>query len=200
MVSLSRSKVRKTLGSVAVVATAAAVAGLGTWGTWGDSTTPVDTGVQSGVLSIALAPATVATVPHLHGGMLPGDSYTRPLNLVNDGGTPLSSVTASLVATASSVLDSDTAHGLQLEVWSCSQPWDVVGAGYSCGGVERLSYDGPAVVADHVLAGSPALLPGGIDHLLATLSLPDSAGNSFQDAESALSLVFTATQRAGAPR
>src|SRR5919107_3715239 len=45
---------RKVVGSLAVLGTAAAVAGLGTYGNFTDSTTPMNTAVASGTLSIDL--------------------------------------------------------------------------------------------------------------------------------------------------
>ncbi|MFW3171760.1 TasA family protein [Geodermatophilus sp. CPCC 206100] len=197
--STRRRTAARVAGSIGVVGVAAAVAGLGTFGTFTDSTTPVDTTVKTGVLSIALSPAAAATVPALAGGWLPGDSYTRPIDLVNDGSTPYSSVSLRSVATVSSVLDTDAENGLQLEVRSCSKAWDVVGAGYACSGDVTDFYAG-RVVMDEVLQGAATLTPGGVDHLLVTAFLPGTAGDGFQRASSDLSFVFTATQRDGAAR
>jgi hypothetical protein len=198
-VSTRRRTTAKMLGSVGVVGAAAAVAGLATFGTFTDSTTPVVTEVDTGVLSIALFPGRAATVPAVSGGWLPGDTYTRPIDLVNDGTTAYGSVTLSSVADVSSLLDTDTEHGLQLAIQSCSQAWDVVGAGYSCAGTVTDFYSGP-IVTEHALEGAASLTAGGVDHLLVTATLPETADDRFQRAESDLSFEFTAIQRGGTAR
>jgi hypothetical protein len=194
------SATRKVIGSVAVAAAAAAVAGLATFGTFTDSTSPVVTEADTGVTSIALGPAAAqAVVPVVAGAWLPGDSMTMPLDLINDGTTPLSSITVSSVATHSSVLDTDPTQGLQVTLQSCSQSWDVVGAGYSCAGTTKSFYSGPIMV-NQALNGAASLVPAGVDHLLAAITLPSSAGNSMENASSDLSFMFTAVQRAGGAR
>jgi hypothetical protein len=197
--SSRRNRGRKVLGSLGVLGAAAAVAGLSTFGDFTDSTTPVVANASTGVLSITLSPARTATVPAVSGGWLPGDSFTRPIDLVNDGTLPYSSVSLSSVATRSSILDTDAVNGLQLTIQSCSQSWDVVGAGYSCAGAVTDFYTGP-IVANDSLEGATSLSPGGVDHLLVTASLPATADNGFQQAESDLSFAFTAVQRDGTAR
>ena len=86
------STARKVVGSLGVIGAAAAVAGLGTFGTFTDSSTPVATTIQSGTLSIDLSQPGYA-VPVTTAGFVPGDSLTRAVNLVNDGNSPLGSVT-----------------------------------------------------------------------------------------------------------
>ncbi|MGY1823929.1 hypothetical protein [Geodermatophilus sp. SYSU D00079] len=187
-------------GSIAVVAAAAAVAGLGTFGTFTDSTTPVQTQVDTGVLSIALSAAVEeATVPFVAGGWVPGDRHQTVMDLVNDGTVALSSVSLAIGATESSLLDDDAHHGLQLLLESCSSSWDAVGDSYTCAGEVATFYAGPVVV-DEELDGAASLAPGGVDHLRATVTLPDSAGNDFQDASSAFEFVFSGVQRDGADR
>ena len=116
------STARKVVGSLGVLGTAAAVAGMGTFGNFTDSTTPVATTIQSGTLSIDLTQPGFA-VPVTTTGFVPGDSMTRAVNLVNDGNSPLGSVTLSSSATASSVLTTDITNGLQLTVKECSVAW-----------------------------------------------------------------------------
>ncbi|NEK59898.1 hypothetical protein GCU56_18750 [Geodermatophilus sabuli] len=198
--SNSRRTTAKIIGSIGVVGAVAAVAGLGTFGTFTDSTTPVDTGVKSGVLSLDLGmPAHTANVPFVPGGLLPGDAATDPIDLVNSGTVPLSSVSLKVVATTSSVLDTDTVNGLQLTVTSCSDPWTVAGTGYTCAGSVTDLYSGP-IVMDAPLLGAESLEAGGRDHLLISAALPVSAGDTFQNAKTVLSFVFTGTQRGGTAR
>jgi len=196
------STARKVVGSLGVLGTAAAVAGLGTFGNFTDSTTPVATTIQSGTLSIDLSQQGAA-VPVSTTGFLPGDSITRAVNLVNDGNSPLGSVTLNSAATASSILTTDITNGLQLTVKKCSVAWTQGGTAqaptYTCAGIETLVGSGPAV-NNLAVNGAAALNPGGTDHLTFAISLPASADNSFQGKTASLSLTFTGTQRTGLAR
>ena len=121
-----RDTTRKVLGSLAVIGTAAAVAGLGTFGTFTDSTTPVSTELTTGTVSInPTQPA--APIPATTTGLLPGDSLTRPVTLVNDGNSPLSSVALVVSTTNPSVLTTDPVNGLQLTLKACSVAWTQAG-------------------------------------------------------------------------
>ena len=196
------STARKVVGSLGVLGTAAAVAGMGTFGNFTDSTTPVATTIQSGTLSIDLSQPGYA-VPVTTTGFVPGDSLTRAVNLVNDGNSPLGSVTLSSAATASSVLTTDTVNGLQLTVKKCSVAWTQGGtasaATYTCAGTETLVTTGP-VVNNVAISGAAALNAGGTDYLTFSISLPASADNTFQGKSASLSLTFTGTQRTGTAR
>ena len=197
MSSSTRGTTRKVLGSLAVIGTAAAVAGLGTFGTFTDSTTPISTQVAAGTVSIKLSEP--VAIPATTAGFLPGDSLTRPLTLVNDGNSPLSSVSLGVTAPAASVLTTDKVNGLQLALRSCSVPWTQNGVATTCGGTESLVHSGPAV-GDRAVTGAASLNPGGVDHLAVTLSLPTTAGNEFQGKTSTLALTFSGVQRAAATR
>ena len=202
-----RSTTRKVVGSLAVLGTAAAVAGLGTYGTFTDSTTPVDTTVQTGTLSIDLVqPSGAVAIPVTTSGFVPGDSMTRAVNLINYGGAALGSV--SLQATVPSALNelsTDATNGLQLAVKACSVAWTQGGTSaaptYTCGGTERTILSAPVANTGNVALDNPAsLAAGGTDHLTFSVSLPTSAGNSFQGKSASLSLTFVGTQRAGTAR
>lgn len=191
----------RLVASLGVLGATAAIASLGTFGTFSDTTSPVDTTVATGVVSIDVAEAGAGLVPFAGGLMLPGDSRTFPVDLVNSGNTALSSVTLGSWATASSVLDTDPVNGLQLKVDSCSQAWTDTGSGWTCGGTKTSSYTGPMMVASHALTGSSSLTAGGVDHLLLTAQLPSTAStDAYEGATSSVSFVFTGTQRAGASR
>ena len=192
---------RKVAGSVAALGAAAAVAGLGTYSTFTDSTSPVNTGVATGVLSLSLqSGGTEATVPFQGSALMAGDSVSQALDLVNDGTTPFGSVTMKMSATASSILDTDRSSGLQLKVQRCSAAWSGGDGAWSCPGTAGTLYSGPMVVT-RPLAGAASLNPGGVDHLLLTASLPASAnGSDYQGRSSTLGLVFDGVQRAGADR
>ena len=193
---------RKVAGSVAVLGDAPAVAGLGTYSTFTDSTSPVTTGVGTGVLSLDLTGhgGAAVTAPFEGGALLAGDSVSRPLDLVNDGTTAFGSVTMRMSATSSSVLDTDAANGLQLEMQQCAVAWTRGAGSWSCAPGAGTVYSGPMVVT-RALTGAASLTPGGVDHLLLTASLPASASSSsYQGRASTLSLVFDGVQRAGAGR
>jgi hypothetical protein len=192
----------RIVGAIAAVGAAAAVAGLGTVGGFTDSTAPVGTKVDTGVISIDVSrPGGSSSVPFDGGLMLAGDSRTTLIDLVNDGNTALSAVTLTSWATRSSVLDSDPANGLQLTVESCSVAWTTSAAAPACSGAVRSYFSAPIVVTDRVMAGSSALAPGATDHLLLTASLPSSAStDAFEGATSGLNFMFTGVQRNGSAR
>jgi hypothetical protein len=192
----------KVLGSLGVMAAAAAVAGLGTFGTFTDSTTPLSTSVSSGSVSIDVSQQGY-TVPVTTANFVPGDSMTRAVDLINDGTSPLGRVSLASSATAASVLTTDAGNGLQLSVRSCPAGWTQGGTAaaptYTCSGTATTLYSGRAVM-DAALPGVASLQPGGVDHLVFSLSLPSTAGDSFQNKSATLGLTFTGVQTDGTAR
>lgn len=189
------------VGAIAAVGAAVAVAGLGTFGGFTDSTSPVGTQVDTGVLSIDVSRPGGAAVPFEGGMMLAGDSRSAVIDLVNDGNTALGAVTLTSWATASSILDQDPVNGLQLEAESCSVAWDTAGASPTCPGTVRTYFTQPVLVDNYPLDFTAAMLPGATDHLKLTASLPSSAsGDAFEGATSDLKFQFTGIQRGGGPR
>ena len=87
-------------------------------------------------------------------------------------------------------------------------PGTVASVVYSCDGTQSTVYSGPIVTASLTVSGPSSLASGaastsvgGVDHLLLTASLPQSAsGDAFEGATSSLDFVFTGTQRAGRAR
>jgi hypothetical protein len=203
---VERNTARKIVGSLAVVGTAAAVAGLGTYGNFTDSTTPLNTTVDTGTMSINLTqPGGAVAIPVSTVGFVPGDSMSRAVNLVNDGGTALGSVSlTSALTTPSNALTSDGVNGLQLSVKACSVAWTQGGTPsaptYTCSGVERTLMSGSAAPKTSELINPASLAAGGVDNVVFTISLPTSAGNNMQGLTAGLSLTFTAAQRAGTAR
>ncbi|SFF78717.1 hypothetical protein [Blastococcus tunisiensis] len=198
--SARRAAFPKAVASLGVLAAAGAVAGLGTFGSFTDSTTPVQTDVAAGTVAIELSPAAAyRTVPMSPGGLLPGDSTATPFDIANVGDVEWASVTFTSWATRSSVLDTDPIHGLQLTLESCPVSWTVAGAGYECGGTAQQLYAGP-IVTDEPLVGAAALVPGGVDHVLATVTFPETAGDAHENKTTDLAFAFTAVQRDGAAR
>ena len=203
---VERSTARKVVGSLAVLGTAAAVAGLGTYGNFTDSTTPMNTTVDTGTLSINLTqPTGAVTIPVTTTGFVPGDSMTRAVDLVNDGGSALGSVnlTTSL-SSAANALTTDATNGLQLSIKGCTVPWTQGGTPtaptYSCSGTERTLLNGSAAPSSVPLSNPASLTAGGVDHLVFAISLPTSAGNDKQSLSASLGLTFTGVQRTGTAR
>ena len=189
------------VGAISAVGAAVAVAGLGTFGQFTDSTSPVNTRVDTGVLSVDVSSPAGAAVPFSGGMMLAGDSRSALVDLVNDGTTPLSAVTLKATATSSSILDQDTVNGLQLTVESCSVAWNTAGAAPTCPGTVKAYFTQPILVNDYPLTGTPVMAAGATDHLKLTAALPASAsGDAYEGATSALKFVFTGIQKSGAPR
>jgi hypothetical protein len=189
------------VGALSVVGAAVAVAGLGTFGQFTDSTSPVATDVDSGVVSVDVSSPAGASVPFSGGMMLAGDSRSALVDLVDNGTTPLSTLTLTSTATSSSILDQDTVNGLQLTVESCSVAWTTGASAPYCSGTAHSYLTQPIVMSNAPLDSSPALAPMKIDHLKLTAALPNSAtAAAFQGATSNLSFVFTGAQRAGGPR
>jgi hypothetical protein len=193
---------RKVVGSLGVIGAAAAVAGLGTFGSFTDSTTPGSATINTGSIDINAA-STGYAIPLTTTGFVPGDSLTRAVNLVNNGTAPLGSVTLATTVASPSNLTTDLTNGLQMAVKSCSVPWTQAGtataATYSCTGTERVLGSGPAI-SNLTLSNPASLAAGATDYLTFAVSLPTTAGNTFQGQSAALSLVFTGTQRTGTAR
>jgi hypothetical protein len=202
--TVNSSTARKVVGSLGVLGAAAAVAGMGTFGSFTDSSTPVATTISSGTLSIDAGQPTGA-IPFTAGGLVPGDTVTRTLNLVNDGNTELGSVTLVSTSTgAASPLTTDGVNGLQMSVRSCAVAWTQGGTAqaptFTCSSGERVVHSGGRAVTNVPLTNPYSVTPGATDHLAVSFSLPVSADNTFQGRTANLSLVFTATQRTAGAR
>jgi hypothetical protein len=194
---------RKIVGSLGVLGAAAAVAGLGTFGTFTDSTAPITSNVASGTVDIDLtSPGNAITVPAA--GLVPGDSAARALTLRNLGTSDLSSVSLAVTAPTSSVLDTNTANGLQLTIDACSQAWTAGGTAaaptYTCAGTTRSVLASTPVKGTFTLNNLTSLTAGTTDYLVFKVTLPAGADNAFQNKTSVLNLVFTGTQRAATAR
>jgi Camelysin metallo-endopeptidase len=196
---------RKVIGSLGVLGAAAAVAGLGTFGTFTDSTAPLNASVNTGTLSINLTAANdTGTLTMAATNVVPGDSLSRSVDLVNDGTANFSGLTLNTVAsdaTKASLLNTDQTNGLKLSVKSCSVPWTKPTATtYACSAVTKTLVNNVPAVGSFGLPTPTSLAAGGKDHLVVTLALPTGAGNEFQGLSSALSLTFGGTQADGTTR
>jgi hypothetical protein len=202
--SVQLSTVRsKVLVSAALLGTAAAAAGLGTFGSF-TSSTSASASVSSGTVSIALgATGTAANRFSVAAtGLVPGDTVQRAVTLSNAAGNQaLSSIVLTTSATTSSKLDTDLTLGLQLKIDSCSTAWTETGTApayvYSCSGTTKSVLASRALIGSSVaLSNLSALAPNTVDNLVATMSFPAGADNTFQNQSSVISFTFTGTQRA----
>jgi predicted ribosomally synthesized peptide with SipW-like signal peptide len=193
----------KVLGSVAVIGAAASIAGLGTFATF-TSSTSASQSISSGTVSIALG-ATGAVTNRLTvnaTSIVPGDTIQRSVDLTNSSSDPLGSVSLTTTAAPTSLLDTDATNGLQMTITSCSVPWTESGTSpaftYSCSGSTSTVLASRAVIGSNISLSSLNVLSSatGTDHLRVTLTLPSSAGNTFQGLSSTITYAFTGTQRA----
>lgn len=197
---------RKVLIAVAAFSAAASLAGAFTFATF-TTTTAASSSAASGTVVIALGGSNRLTVNA--SGLVPTDTIQRGVDLTNSGTQNLASITLSVAATASSLLDTDTTNGLQMLVDRCFPgAWTESGNGtttpytYTCGGsIQTVIASAPVVTNNASLSGSvtpTALTAGGTDHLRVTLTLPGTAPNTMQGLTSTLLYTFTGTQRSGA--
>jgi spore coat-associated protein N len=204
---MKNSTMFKVLGSLAVLGLAASIAGLGTFATF-TSSTSASQSISSGTVSIALG-ATGASTNRLTvnaTNIVPGDTMQRSVDLTSSSSDPLGSVSLTTSASPSSLLDTDAANGLQMTITACSVPWTESGTSpaftYTCSGATSTIVATRAVVGSNIsLAGLNALSSANsTDHLRVTLSLPATAGNTFQGLSSTITYAFTGTQRAATNR
>jgi hypothetical protein len=202
--SFSATTVRtKVLASAALLGAAAGAAGLGTFGSF-TSATSASASVSSGTVSIALGtPNTAANRFSVAAtGLVPGDTVQRAVTLSNAAGNQaLASIVLSTAATTSSKLDTDPTLGLQLKLDSCSTPWTETGTApayaYSCSGTTKSVLASRAVIGANLALGNlSALNANSVDYLVATMTFPTAADNTFQNQSSVVNFTFTATQRA----
>jgi hypothetical protein len=202
--SVQLSTVRsKILVSAALLGTAAAAAGLGTFGSF-TSATSASASVSSGAVSIALgAPGTAANRFSVAAtGLVPGDTVQRAVTLTNAAGNQaLSSIVLTTAATTSSKLDTDVTLGLQLKIDSCSTAWTETGTApayvYSCSGTTKSVLASKSLIGSNVaLSNLSALAANNVDNLVATMTFPAAADNTFQSQSSVVTFTFTGTQRA----
>ena len=194
----------KLFATVLAVGSAATVAGLGTFGSF-TATTSASESVSSGSVSMTIG-ATGAQTNRMNvaaSGLVPGDTVERSVDLTVGPDQDLSAISLTTTASPSSVLDTDATNGLQMVVDMCSVPWTESGTSpaytYSCGGTTTtLLASRPVIGANLALTGANVLV-GQTTHLRVTLTLPTSAGNTFQAQSSTINFSFVGTQRLGSP-
>ena len=194
----------KVAASFAVVGVASAVAGLGTFATFTSSTAASNT-VSTGTVVIALG-ATGASTNRLNINatlVAAGDTIQRSVDLLDTGTIDLASVSLDTTASPSTLLDTDAVDGLQMVIDACDVPWTESGPPYTytCSGTtSSVLASAPVIGASLALSNLTALTAGATDHLRVTLTLPGTAGNTFQNLSSTITYTFTGTQRAATDR
>jgi spore coat-associated protein N len=203
MKKMHKKTTKRLLGSFVVVGVAAAMAGLGTFATFTSSTSSSHT-ISSGTVSIALgATGSANRLTIGASNVVPGDTIQRAADLINNGNGSsdnLSSIVLNTVASPSSLLDTDTANGLQMTIDKCSVAWTESGTApaytYTCGGsTSTVLASRPVIGASMALTALSSLTTGSTDHLRVTLSLPTAAPNALQGQTSTISYNFVGTQR-----
>jgi spore coat-associated protein N len=192
---------QKLMLSVVVIAGAASVGSLGTFASFTSSTTASNT-VATGTVTIALG-ATGASTNRLTVNatdIAPGDTMQRSFTLTNSGSINLASVTLTTTASPSSLLDTDATNGLQMVIERCSVAWTESGSSpaftYTCGGSTSTVLASRAVIGSAIsLSNLTTTTAGSTDYLRLTLTLPGTAGNTFQNISSSITYAFTGTQR-----
>jgi spore coat-associated protein N len=201
-----RSRGQKVALSVALLLLGAALMGAGAYATFTDSASASHS-VTTGTVSIDLG-ATGASTNRLNvdaTAVAPGDTIQRSFDLTNGGSLDLASVTLTTSATASSLLNTDTTDGLQMTIDRCSNAWTESGSSpaftYSCSGSTSTVVASRAVIGSAIaLSNLTVTTAGATDHLRLTLTLPSTAGNTFQGLTSTIAYTFTGTQRAATSR
>ncbi|MGH2880290.1 MAG: TasA family protein [Solirubrobacteraceae bacterium] len=200
---MDRKMIKRLVASFAAVGVAAAVAGLGSFATFTSSTSASHT-VSSGTVAINLAaPGTANRLTIGAANVVPGDTIQRVADLTNSsggGGDTLSAIVLSTGASPSSLLDTETAGGLQMTIEKCSNAWTEAGTSpaytYTCSGTtSTVLASRPVIGSNLALAGLASLTPGSTDHLRVTLTLPAAAPNALQNQTSTISYNFVGTQR-----
>jgi predicted ribosomally synthesized peptide with SipW-like signal peptide len=192
---------QKLLLTAAIIGVAASVGSLGTFASFTSSTSASST-PATGTVTIALG-ATGASTNRLNIGatdVAPGDTLQRSFDLTNSGSIDLASVTLTSTASPSSLLDTDATNGLQMVIDRCSVAWTEAGVApaytYTCGGSTASVLASRAVIGSAIaLANLGATTAGATDYLRLTLTLPGTAGNTFQNITSTITYAFTGTQR-----
>lgn len=197
--SRPRHLARNLIASVGLLGAAASVAGLTTYATFTDSDSAAQS-ISSGVVDLNLgAPGADNRLSVAATGIHPGDTMQRAFKLSNSSTDAMGSVTLTTAATTSSALDTNATDGLQMTIERCSVPWTESGTAlaytYTCGGTTSTVLASRAVIGTDLALTNVALTPGATDHLRLTLTLPTSAGNTFQNLASTVQYTFTGTQR-----
>lgn len=136
----------------------------------------------------------------------PQDTIERAVTLVHGGTIDAGSFTLETAASVSSLLDTDTVDGLQVQVDRCSVPWTEAEPTpgvytYTCGGTtQSVLASTPIIVTPAATLANMDLTAGASNHLRVLVTFPATADNTFQGLSSTVDFDFSVVQRAGIPR
>ena len=128
----------------------------------------------------------------------PGDSLQRAVTITNTGSVDmLDTVTLTSNAKTSSLLDTDTTDGLQIAIDKCSEAWKESSAPYTytCSGTTTSVLASTPVIGASMALKNIDATAGTENNLRATLTLPSTAGNTFQGLSSTIDFTFNGQQR-----
>ena len=203
----SRKTSQKVLFSIAALAATAGLAGAGTYANFTASTTESQN-ITTGTMTITLgASGTAANRLSVDAtGVAPTDTIQRAVNLVVGGDVALSALnltTADTVVTPTN-LSTDATNGLQIAVDRCSVAWTEAGVApaytYTCSGTTSAALASSSVIGTNRALASVLTASGSTNFLRITLTLPGTAGDSFQAKAATISHTFSGVQRAGQAR
>lgn len=184
-----------------MVAVAAGLAGVGSYASFTSSTTAAQT-VASGSVTVALG-ATGAATNRLTvnaADIAPGDTMQRSFDLNVSGTLDVASIALTTTASPSTLLDTDATNGLQMVIDKCSVAWTESGVSpaftYACSGTTTSVLASRAVIGSSIALSNLGLTAAASNKLRLTLTLPTTAGNTFQTLSSTVTYNFTGTQRA----
>ena len=176
--------------------------GVGAYATFTSTTSATPT-IASGTVTLAAISPSAANNRLSVGAtnIAAGDTIQRAVDVINTGTLALSTVTMNTSATASSLLDTDATNGLQVVIDKCSVAWTETGGPpytYTCSGTTTSVLASAPVIGTNIALSNINVTASTDNFLRVTMTLPSTAGNTFQGLSSTLSFGFTATQRAAA--
>jgi hypothetical protein len=151
---------------------------------------------RPGTVSLTAPGGTADGVSFHTPGLVPGATAASAVDLVMSTSSGRRMVTLTTTASSSSLLDQDPVDGLQLAVDRCAVPWVGVRAAdhaaYRCPG-RRISVLAPRpVLVRNIPLPNLDVTGGSRQHLLLSLTLPQSAGNEFQGLSSTIHYALSA--------
>lgn len=156
--------------------------------------------VTGGTMTLNLADGAGNALSVAATGIAPDDVIQRTVNVTTGGNVSMSAITLTTSAAcggcASSVFDTDAVNGLQLNIDKCSVAWTQGDAStpYSCSGASSVVLASRAVIGSSLALGN-INVGGATNRLLITLTLPNTADDTFQSASSTIEFRFNGTQR-----
>ncbi len=193
---------KKVVLSVALLVVAATVVGVGAFALFTD-TQSVSQSIGSG--TVTLVPVNVNQANNRlsvgASNIAAGDTIQRAVDVKDSGSIALSGVSLTTTATTSSLLDTDATNGLQMVIDRCSVAWteSATPYTYTCSGTTSSVVASRAVIGAGIALSNLTLTANTDNYLRVTLTLPSTAGNTFQNQSSVINYAFTATQRNGQP-